>query len=99
MNVLNATELEFNVFIEILVLVAFAGRPVCHGIYLRINQNGNGVSFNKKEREKIDRDMNNRLTLGLVSTTYINLALGLAWTIPFNSCSSSTQRALNPDRG
>ena len=42
---------------------------------------------------------NQLLTLGRVSTTYMNLAFGFDWTILFNSCSSSTQRALNPDKG
>lgn len=33
-NVFNAAELEFNILVKVLVLVAFAGGPVSHGIDL-----------------------------------------------------------------
>ena len=39
------------------------------------------------------------LTRGRVSTTYIKLLFGLVLRTQFNSCSSSRQRALNPERG
>ena len=40
-----------------------------------------------------------RLTLGLVSTTYMKSLRGLDLTMASSICSSSTQRALKPERG
>ena len=39
------------------------------------------------------------LTLGRVSTTYNTFEVGLDFKIQLSHCSSSTQRALNPDKG
>lgn len=57
-----------------------------------------------KDTQQIDdlasyRNDANQLTLGLVSTTYINPQLGLVFLIASNICSSSKQRALKPESG
>lgn len=93
-NVLDPAELELDVLVKVFVLVPLAGRPVRHGVDL---------TRNSKPKEclrcRTKWFMNRSLTLGRVSTTYMNFALGFDWTMLFNSCSSSTHRALNPDKG
>lgn len=37
-NVFNAAELEFNILVKVLVLVAFTGGPVSHGVDLNEHQ-------------------------------------------------------------
>lgn len=105
MDIFNTDELKLYIGVVILIFIALSCSPVCHCIQLKTKQDyfilynlaiictDYYICMSFREIERL------QLTLGLVSTTYMNLLLGLDFIMASSICSSSKQRALKPDRG
>ena len=89
MDVLNGTEFHFDVRVIVAILVAFA----CSTIGKSIDLVGHGL-FDRRLQPS-----SRGLTRGLVSMMHMVCAWAFVFRMHCNSCSSSWQRALKPDRG